>query len=56
MVVYPAASLIEYVPDSSRKCIVDLEIPKMRSRIENLFSIQESATVGVPRLVEQLMA
>jgi NAD-dependent deacetylase len=56
MVVYPAASLIEYVSDSSRKCIIDPEVPVMRSRIENLFSIQETATVGVPRLVEQLMA
>ena len=56
MVVYPAASLIEYVPDSSRKCIIDLEIPEISSRIENLFSIQESATLGVPRLVEQLLA
>jgi NAD-dependent deacetylase len=56
MVVYPAASLIEYVSDSSRKCIIDPEVPVMRSRVENLFSIQETATVGVPRLVEQLMA
>jgi NAD-dependent deacetylase len=56
MVVYPAASLIEYVSDSIRKCIIDPEVPVMRSRVENLFSIQETATVGVPRLVEQLMA
>jgi NAD-dependent deacetylase len=56
MVVYPAASLIEYVPENTRKCIVDPNIPELRSRVENLFSIREAATVGVPRLVEQLMA
>jgi NAD-dependent deacetylase len=56
MVVYPAASLIEYVPDQTRKCIVDPFIPELRSSVRNLFSIQETATVGVPRLVKQLLA
>ncbi len=56
MVVYPAASLIEYVPNQTRKCIIDPEVPVLRSSIENLFSILESATVGVPRLVDQLLA
>jgi NAD-dependent deacetylase len=56
MQVYPAASLIQYVPLNSPKYIID---PKKIDGIENNYTylrfIQQTATQGVPELVEQLL-
>jgi len=54
LVVYPAASLIDYVPDLSPKYLID---PKanMPWAIQNMTVIQEKAGKGVPELVEKLL-
>ncbi len=57
MAVYPAASLIEYVPEASQKYFIDPK-PNTSSlgRITNLEVIKDNATTGVRKLVDQLMA
>jgi len=54
LVVYPAAGLIDYVPDLSPKYLID---PKanMPWAIQNMTVIQEKAGKGVPELVEKLL-
>lgn len=54
LAVYPAASLIDYVPHSSQKIIVDPKTTYMRN-INNLRVINENAGSGVPKLVRQLL-
>lgn len=53
LVVYPAAGLVNYVPRNASKYIVDPNIPV--TGLDNLVTIQEKATVGIPRLVDQLL-
>jgi NAD-dependent deacetylase len=55
LAVYPAAGLIDYVADDVTKIIIDPKIPPVSSVI-NLIKIQETATKGVPALVDQLLA
>ncbi len=53
LVVYPAASLIDFVPRRAKKYLVDpsdLQISEERGIIH----INERATVGVPKLVSEL--
>ncbi len=54
LVVYPAAGLVDYVPDLSPKYLID---PKanMPWAIQNLTIIQEKAGKAVPELVEKLL-
>jgi NAD-dependent deacetylase len=52
--VYPAAGLINYVPRTTRKYIVDPKIPYVR--LENVITIEEKATIGIPALVNELLA
>jgi NAD-dependent deacetylase len=54
LAVYPAAGLIDYVPDNVPKYIVDPHIPQTRST--SVIRIEEKATVGVPQLVDKLLA
>lgn len=54
LMVTPAATLIYHVPEKVRKCIIDPQIPEV-PKVRNLYSIEEKATLGVPRLVEQLL-
>lgn len=54
MVVYPAASLINYVGDKIPKYYIDPKAFQV-SGISNLKIITEKAGVGVPKLVEQLL-
>jgi len=54
LAVYPAAGLINYVPRTSRKYIVDPKIPYVR--LENVITIEEKATIGIPALVDELLA
>lgn len=51
--VYPAAGLLNYVPKTSRKYIVDKYIPKGYER-EGIHAIQNSATAGIKELYEIL--
>jgi len=54
LAVYPAAGLIDFVPDLSPKYLID---PKAKTPwgIQNLTVIQEKAGKGVPELVESLL-
>jgi NAD-dependent deacetylase len=56
MQVYPAASLIQYVPLDSPKYIIDpKKIDGIENNYRNLRFIQQTATQGVPELMEQLL-
>lgn len=50
--VYPAAGLIDVVPDTALKFIVDLNETSVLRDVER---IKEPASVGVPKLVERLL-
>jgi NAD-dependent deacetylase len=52
--VYPAASLIDYVPYSSPKIIIDPHTAPTGG-IHNLRIIKENAGTGVPKLVQELL-
>ncbi len=54
LAVYPAAGLINYVPDKVVKYIVDPKIPVVSS-VKNLVKVEEKATVGVAKVVEMLL-
>lgn len=53
LAVYPAASLINYVPSGAGKYIVDKEIPAV-AKTAGITAIEETAVNGVPPLVEKL--
>jgi NAD-dependent deacetylase len=53
MVVYPAASLIDYVPTNVKKYIVDPGRPEI-AHGSNLEFIQEKASTGMARVMEML--
>ena len=53
--VYPAASLLEYVPTTTPIYFVDPGMPELgiyRDRVEH---IRDKATTGVPKLVDRLI-
>jgi NAD-dependent deacetylase len=52
--VYPAAGLLDYVPEASPKYIIDPAIPMVVEGISNLITIQEKATVGLDKLLKEL--
>ncbi|MFI5136269.1 MAG: NAD-dependent deacetylase [Sphingobacteriales bacterium] len=54
LAVYPAAGLVNYVPRSVTKYIIDPKIPYL-SEQGHFIKIEEKATVGVPLLVSELM-
>jgi NAD-dependent deacetylase len=54
--VYPAASLIEYAPENCPVYLVDPATPNLGRWRDRIVHIQEKATVGVPTLVEKLIA
>jgi NAD-dependent deacetylase len=54
LAVYPAAGLIDYVPEATPKYIVDPKIPAVYN-VANVTKIEAKATVGVVQLVEELM-
>lgn len=54
LAVYPAAGLINYVPNSVPKYIIDPNIPEVNRR--EVVKIKEKATAGVPILIEQLLS
>lgn len=53
MVVYPAASLIDYVPTEVKKYLVDPGRPEIL-HVPNLEFIQEKASIGMARVMEML--
>jgi len=54
LAVYPASGLINYVPANVPMYIIDTKIPAVYG-FPDLIKIEEKATVGVPRLVNELM-
>lgn len=54
LAVYPAAGLVHYVKSAIKKYIVDPNIPVV-NRLINVIEIQSKATVGIPRLVNELL-
>jgi len=55
MVVYPAAGLIDYVPDRVKKYIIDPKKPEIL-HVPNLEFITEKASVGMERVRRLLVA
>lgn len=55
LVVYPAASLIDFAPRQSTKYLVDPKIPEISSE-SDFVTIAERATIGVPQVVKQLLS
>jgi NAD-dependent deacetylase len=53
LVVYPAASLLEYAPIAIPKYIIDPAIPNV-SHIENITAIQDTAVKGMKILMKKL--
>ncbi|MDZ7936715.1 MAG: NAD-dependent deacylase [Emticicia sp.] len=55
MQVYPAAGLIGFVSDEAPKYIIDPNSPEVSSQYKNVNFITETATVGVPKLMDILV-
>ena len=55
LAVYPAASLIDYVPPHCNIYVIDPNLPYIAKR-NNLFLIEKKATEGVVEIVDQLMS
>jgi len=55
LAVYPAAGLINYVPCSVPKYVVDPNIPELNT-YKSIIRIEEKATLGVSKLVAELLA
>jgi len=54
LAVYPAAGLIDYVPDKVPKYVIDVKLPYVATR-PNLHLIEAKASEGVTRVVNELM-
>lgn len=55
MVVYPAAGLVDEVSDGAPIYVVNPEMPNLYGS-QNYIRVPEKATVGVPRVVDELLA
>ncbi|HSI90341.1 MAG TPA: NAD-dependent deacylase [Adhaeribacter sp.] len=53
LLVYPAAGLVHYVPDSAPIYVVDVKIPDLPKR-KNLHLIADKASTGLAKLTEML--
>jgi len=54
LVVYPAASLIDYVAPDKPKYIIDPNIPTIH-HIPNIHTFEEKASTGVPKVVREIL-
>jgi len=55
LAVYPAAGLVDYVPDAVMKYVLDKRIPQV-SRHSNVVRIEKPATEGITELMQLLSA
>ncbi|MEO0473639.1 MAG: Sir2 family NAD-dependent protein deacetylase, partial [Bacteroidota bacterium] len=55
MVVYPAAGLVNYAPENTPVFVVDPHSPPVNG-VSNVEFITEPGSVGVPKLVDRLLA
>ncbi|MGV8879120.1 MAG: SIR2 family NAD-dependent protein deacylase [Sphingobacteriaceae bacterium] len=53
LAVYPAAGLVDFIPESAAKYIIDPKIPEVRN-LKNLTIVTEKASIGVPIVVQML--
>lgn len=53
LAVYPAAGLVDYVPDEVPKYVIDKRIPEVK-RYRNIIPIEQPATTGMAYLLELL--
>lgn len=53
LAVYPAASLVDYVPADAIRYVIDLDIPYIGGGVK-VRKIQAPATIGVPLMVKEL--
>ena len=55
LTVYPAANIVDFVPDNCEKYLID---PKniLNNSIKNLTIIKENASIGIPQLTDKLLA
>lgn len=56
LVVYPAASLVDFTPQDIAKYIIDPVKPDMFYLPENTIFIEEKAGTGMPKLAEELLS
>jgi NAD-dependent deacetylase len=54
LAVYPAAGLIDFVPHTAEKVIIDPRAPRL-TKINNLKVLPLNAGVGLPQLVDELL-
>jgi len=52
--VYPVAELIDFTSGNCETYIIDPEIPNIHKK-NNMYFITDKATVGLPKLIQQLM-
>jgi NAD-dependent deacetylase len=52
--VYPAAELIDFAPKKSEVYIIDPDLPSV-NREGNIYFLKEKATIGLPKLVLELL-
>ena len=55
LAVYPAASLIDFVPSATKKYIIDKKIPSV-GQYQNIIKVEKVATLGVIEVAKQLIA
>lgn len=55
MVVYPANTLVHYIPKHCKVYVIDPNLPMMDG-VKGYEFIREAATTGLPKLVERLLA
>jgi NAD-dependent deacetylase len=53
LVVYPAAGLVDFVPDQAPIYVVDPSLPSMRSRAQ-VTALEEPASTGMPKIAKMI--
>jgi len=53
--VYPAAGLIDYVPYSAQRILIDPAAEELGRYHQDILAIAEKASIGVPAIVERLI-
>ena len=55
LTVYPAANIVDFVPDNCEKYLVDPKIVLTNTDIKKLTTIKEKASIGIPILANKLL-
>ncbi|QNL48586.1 NAD-dependent deacylase [Olivibacter sp. SDN3] len=54
--VYPAASLVNYVPSTTKKILIDPAADQLNKNYEEIINVSAKACIGVPMLVKELLS